>query len=115
MAPWKHSPTPGPKAWSSGVRVESKLPKTAQWRPPASKSPLAKSFVSGGNLCKRLIFLKWHGRGRRFEPVQVHQNVSNTRSPTTSQDVVGVQRDGSAKASFRIRTDPRKTLLSDSA
>src|ERR1019366_1538457 len=82
---------------------------------PASKSCYAKSCVSGVPAPKSLIFLKWHGRGRRFEPVQVHQNVSNTRSPTTSQDVVGVQRDGSAKASFRIRTDPRKTLLSDSA
>ena len=50
--------------WSPGVRVESRGLKMAPWRPPASKCPCAKSFVSGGNVCKWLIFLKWHGRGR---------------------------------------------------
>ena len=38
--------------WSPGVSVESRRPKIAPWRPPASKSPCAKSFVSGGRLCK---------------------------------------------------------------
>src|ERR1039457_1392554 len=64
--------------WSPGVRVESRRPKVAPWRPLASKSPFAKSFVSGGSVRKRLIFLKWHGRGREFESHQVHQNISNT-------------------------------------
>src|SRR5271165_864270 len=48
--------------------------KAAPWRPPASTSPLAKSFVLRQTVCKRLIFLKWHGRGREFESHQVHQN-----------------------------------------
>src|SRR4051794_39323762 len=39
----------------------------------ASKPPRAKSFVCGKKLCKRLIFLKWHGRGQGFESLQVHQ------------------------------------------
>src|ERR1035438_2905836 len=62
-------------AWIPGVRVESRRPRVALWRPPASKLPCAKSFVSGQNPCKRLIFLKWHGRGREFESHQVHQNI----------------------------------------
>jgi hypothetical protein len=60
-------------AWSPGVRVESKPRKPAPWRPMASKSLSAKSFVLRQFVCKCLIFLKWHGRGRRFEPDQVHQ------------------------------------------
>src|ERR1039458_1835930 len=71
----------------SGVRVESRRQKVAPWRPPASKSPRAKSFVSGGTVRKGLIFLKWHGRGRRFEPDQVHQNVSNTYSEHPTPEV----------------------------
>ena len=38
--------------WSPGVRTESRRPKVAPWRPPASKSPCAKSFVSGGTPSK---------------------------------------------------------------
>jgi len=60
--------------WSPGVRVESKRPKVAPWRPLKSKSPPAKSFVLRQTVCKRLIFLKWHGRGCEFESHQVHQN-----------------------------------------
>ena len=59
--------------WSPGVRVESKRQKAAPWRPPESTSPLAKSFVLRQTVCKRLIFLPWHGRGREFESHQVHQ------------------------------------------
>jgi len=43
------------------------------WRPPESTWPLAKSFVLRQTVCKRLIFLKCHGRGREFESHQVHQ------------------------------------------
>jgi len=63
--------------------MESKSPRTAPWRPLASISPLAKSFVSRQDVGKRLIFLKWHGRGRRFEPVQVHQTICS-RTPLGS-------------------------------
>jgi len=48
--------------------------RTRPWRPPEFTSPLAKSFVLRQTICKRLIFLKWHGRGREFESLQVHQN-----------------------------------------
>ena len=61
---------------SPGVRVESRHHDVAAWSPPAStasKSPLAKSFSLLENVRKRLIFLKWHGRGREFESHQVHQ------------------------------------------
>jgi hypothetical protein len=53
--------------------VESKPTKAHHWRPLASKPSAAKSFVLLQTVCNRLIFLKWHGRGHRFEPDQVHQ------------------------------------------
>jgi hypothetical protein len=59
--------------------MESRRPKVAQWRPPASKSHIAKSFVFGQNVRTRLIFLKWHGRGREFESHQVHQMYKKAR------------------------------------
>ena len=40
------------RAWSPGVRVESRRPKAAPWRPPESTRPRAKSFVSGKNVRK---------------------------------------------------------------
>jgi len=67
----RHMPA---RAWSPGVRVESRRRKSRPWRPPESTSPLAKSFVLRQTVCNRLIFLKWHGRGREFESHQVHQN-----------------------------------------
>jgi hypothetical protein len=64
-------PVPGVEPWSpSGVQTRKNAP---PWRPVASKSLRTKSFVSGGNPCKSLIFLTWHGRGREFESHQVHQ------------------------------------------
>lgn len=54
--------------------MESRTVKIHPRRPPASKSPSAKSFVSRENHCKLLISLKWRGRGQGFELLQVHQN-----------------------------------------
>jgi len=51
----------------------------------ASKSPTRKSFVSGENVCKRLIWLPWHGRGREFESHQVHQNLFRRHYCQTSR------------------------------
>ena len=39
----------------------------ARWRPPESKPPLAKSFILRQAVCKRLIFLKWHGRAHSLQ------------------------------------------------
>jgi len=38
--------------WSPGVRVESRRPKAAPWRPPESTRPRAKSFLSRKNVPK---------------------------------------------------------------
>jgi len=78
----KHATDRSPM-WSPEVRVESRRPKAAPWRPPESTRPRAKSFVSGRNVRKLLIFLKWHGRGREFESHQVHQNQAPTKQRHT--------------------------------
>ena len=97
--------------------VESRSPhgvqtpkKDAQWSPPASKSYCAKSCVSGVPACKRLIFLKWHGRGREFESHQVHHNVSNTYRFPASQErnhrsPTGVQKPKFSMGSLGHRVD----------
>ena len=64
------------------------------------------------------VILKWHGRGRRFEPVQVHHNSSNTYRPPTSQtrshrSPTGVQTQidaWAAWASRGFRCCPRRGL-----
>jgi hypothetical protein len=74
---------------SCGVPESARSPdceKRRPWRPPASKPPPAKSFVFCENPRKSLIFLKWHGRGREFEPPQVHQNFSNTYRSSHSKE-----------------------------
>ena len=75
--------------WSLGVRTESRPSKSPPWRPPESKPPSTNPCIFSGDLCKSLIFLKWHGRGQGFESLQVHQSsrvVISTRSFVRPQD-----------------------------
>jgi hypothetical protein len=82
-----HAPA---RVWSPEVRVESKSQK-----PPRGvhRSPcrlFLSLYVLRQTVCKRLIFLKWHGRGRKFESHQVHQTLQTL--PLARQNVAtGVQ------------------------
>ena len=81
MTPWGYVPLALSSYRGATFQVAAPASLPAFFEECRRRDLVEKRHISTDVHCGGMNAPPWHGRGRRFEPVQVHQNFSNTYRP----------------------------------